>query len=362
VGAYLHIWEFDGSSWGSETLVQLSPAPNGGRVDLDGDTIVVGSDGSEKAWIVRKHLGVWAQEQVLVASDSQPDDRFGTDVAVEGDTIAVGASRRAGPDSLDGAAYVFTRTGAGAEPWEQRTIITNPENAPGSSEQFGLDLDLSGGTLVVGAPYDTLAGDGGATFIFDGAGDAWNHSQTLRSPTPDSIEEGLAVAIDGDALVIGERNAAGVGAVDTWVRLAGVWTHLDKYTAVDGASNDRLGALQGLALSGGRVAAGAFLDDNSNGHEAGAVYAFNIEFPAGEKLISPETDDREFGHSIAIDGDWAVVGAPGDTVTPTAGQANSTYVLKRNSAEGAWSVYQELVSSTQDALPVNYYGRFAAID
>ena len=88
----------------------------GSAVAIDGDTMVVGADrdddksaNSGSAYVFVRSGSTWTQQQKLTASDGYLDDNFGNSVAISGDTIVVGAERQ-GYNEL-GAAYVFVRSG-----------------------------------------------------------------------------------------------------------------------------------------------------------------------------------------------------------------------------------------------------------
>jgi len=109
---------------------------------IDGDTVVVGASGEDSsatgvngnqslndaensgaAYVFTRSGTTWSQQAYLKASNTEADDYFGDVVAIDGDTIVVGAPREDssatgvnGNQSLNdasksGAAYVFTRSG-----------------------------------------------------------------------------------------------------------------------------------------------------------------------------------------------------------------------------------------------------------
>jgi hypothetical protein len=118
--------------------------------------------------------GAAAQEAIedakLLATDGAGGDQFGSSVAfsASGDTALVGADladTTAGADA--GAAYVFTRDGAGT--WTQQAKIV--ANDAAANDYFGesVALSSSGDTALVGAPNDeTGAGNAaGSAYVFD---------------------------------------------------------------------------------------------------------------------------------------------------------------------------------------------------
>src|SRR5438034_107614 len=110
----------------------------------------------------------------VTASDGASGDFFGDFVALDGNTLIVGASLKDGPNSDAGAAYVFVRQGG--------TWILQQSLAPSdafSAENFGTAVAVLNDTLAVGA-----IGDGtshGAGFVFTRSGTAWSEVQKLSA-------------------------------------------------------------------------------------------------------------------------------------------------------------------------------------
>ncbi len=80
---------------------------------IDGDTVVVGTDGGEAAYVFRTSDGgaTYVEVAKLTAADAAAGDLFGYSVAIDGDTIVVGAYSK---NSKRGAACVFRTSDGGA--------------------------------------------------------------------------------------------------------------------------------------------------------------------------------------------------------------------------------------------------------
>ena len=89
----------------------------GSSVAIDGDTMVIGAEqkngatGGAYVFTRSSTTGCWAEEAKREVSDGGPDDWFGVDAAISGDTIVIGAHRDDEKGNFAGAAYVFTRSG-----------------------------------------------------------------------------------------------------------------------------------------------------------------------------------------------------------------------------------------------------------
>ena len=135
-----------------------------------------------------------------------------------------------------------------------------------------------------------------------------------------SIDFGLSVAIRGDYAIVGAYGVAGgVGTGAAYIFEKDPVTgwpenETQKLTASDGQPDDRFG--WSVAISGDYAIVGAFLDDNSGGNDAGAAYIFNrncvdnLGDPWGQvqKINGSDAGDN-FGRSVAFDGLNGIVGA-----------------------------------------------------
>ena len=209
------------SAWAfAKKLTAASPVSSdlfGRAVALNGDTLVVGAPASAvpsntnargKAYVYARNQGganQWGAVATLTPSDAQDHDSFGGTVAVSPTTIVVGALRHvldlANP-TLQGAAYVFEPTGVG---WSEVQIL-GPDTGKGG--QFGWSLALDGRRLVVGAPHEAS----GAAYLFERGPTSWGHLKTF-TPSDGGVgdEFGYAVAINGYLIAVGAPTTAPTG-------------------------------------------------------------------------------------------------------------------------------------------------------
>ena len=135
----------EGSNWIEQASFDSDePAANrrfGTSVAISGDTIVVGSnddhagDNSGSAYVFVRNGDIWTQQAKLTASDATQDDSFGVSVSISGDTIVVGAKfadDEATPAWFGGAAYAFVRNGTS---WSEQA--KNPRHRS-RYESYGL--------------------------------------------------------------------------------------------------------------------------------------------------------------------------------------------------------------------------------
>ncbi|NNF34478.1 MAG: hypothetical protein HKN68_10240 [Saprospiraceae bacterium] len=209
VGAsdYVGIFERSGTTW-SQTAT----------VDRDGDGVVgdvygfsvgiydtvavVGSllntSNQGAVYVYHKQMGSWNFIQKLTRSNTS-DLHFGSAVDVDHKYIYVGIRLGWNPLNPDrgGAFEIFEFTSS----WDMIERIYPPEYLP--SEYFGASLDVSGTSLIVGAPALTNGIVAGAAYFYKRIGDQWYlQAKFLASDADNNDEIGFDTAISGDCAII----------------------------------------------------------------------------------------------------------------------------------------------------------------
>ena len=164
--------------------------------------------------------------QRCAEEDSKTDhDGFGAQIAIDGDTVIVGApAAEADSGPVVGAVYIFRQDPAGTGRWDQIAKLTGSDLLASTSPAFGSALALAGGTLLVGASGVEVGPnlDQGAAYLFErnaGGTDAWGEIAKLVAGDGLGRENfGAAVAFDGKDGIIG---ASGYEAAQGAVYLAG---------------------------------------------------------------------------------------------------------------------------------------------
>ena len=198
----------EGERWSEPQTLAAEPTTPGDffgfALALQDERAVVGAPRDDTSatdagavYVYRHQEGSWTLEQKLVASDAWRLDFFGHSVALDGDTIAVGACYRDGEETDAGAAYVFRFDGAA---WVEEQKLTAKDGE--RSDLFGAAVGLSADRLVVGAPWH--AGLAGAAYVFHRSGNGWTEAQKLSASDANSRDRfGSSVSILDDVAVIG---------------------------------------------------------------------------------------------------------------------------------------------------------------
>jgi hypothetical protein len=235
-------------------------------------------------------------------------------------------------------------------------------NDPAINDNFGYSVGLSGNTAIIGAWQDDrgamVGDDAGSAYIFlnNGTG-SWTELDKLTASDADMTDQfGSAVAIDGQTAVIGAMLKGEVGGAYIFRdNGAGDWQQVDILAGSDTTMGADFGA--SVAIAGNTAIVGAWQNDLGRG----AAYVFR-DNGAGDwaqvaKLTANDAmPGDQFGASVAISGNTALVGAnfESNMAGPLVG---AVYVFEESG--GTWSQVDKLVAS--DAHLAEHFGRSVAI-
>jgi hypothetical protein len=262
-----------------------------------------------------------AEQAKLVASDPDPDDRFGTSVTLARDIALVGAPLDDEQGTDAGAVYVFTRAN---QQWTQEAKLMASDAGPG--DRFGRSIAFNRDLAVVGAP---LKNDGaGGVYVFERSNTVWTEKARLVASDGQAGHEfGIAVAVDGDILLVGAtfHNHAGddTGMAYVFTREADTFVGQDRLAADDATAESEFG--RSIAIEGGLAVIGA-PGSGENRTMAGSAYLFESNGGRWQQVAKLTADDGEagndFGHAVAIDQQTVLVGAFHDSAErPNSGAA-----------------------------------------
>ncbi|MCW7494621.1 FG-GAP repeat protein [Leptospira sp. 2 VSF19] len=384
-------------------------------------------------FLIQTPIKLWESQAYLKAANAEASDQFGGAVAISGDTIVVGAIGEASNQTtitngegassdntlgLSGAVYVYQRTGS---TWSQQAYIKAPNAEAG--DQFGVAVAIDGDTIVVGANLedsnqttitngssasgDNSASNAGAVYVYKRSGSTWVQEAYLKPSNAEASDQfGFPVAISGDTIVVGtyledsnqttitngptasgDNSATSAGAIYVFQRSGSAWSQQAYIKPSNVEAQDAFG--KGLAISGDTIVAGANLEDsnqttitnggtassNNGATSAGAAYVYQrtgstwVE-QAYLKAPNAEAGDQ-FGEDVAISKDTIVVAAFAEasnqiTITngPTASSDNSAatagaaYVFKRIGS--TWN--NEAYLKAPNAKTDEYFGTSLAIE
>jgi len=304
-------------------------------VGVAGDTIVVGAYGegtgganAGSAYVFTRSGTTWSQQAKIQSSDVAATDRFGSSVSISSDTVVVGAYGEDTGGSDAGAAYVFTRSGT---TWSQQAKIQASDKASG--DEFAISVAIDGDTVVVGAQgEDTGASSAGAAYVFTRSGTSWSQQAKIQSSDPQEWDNfGNFVAISSDTVVVAaygeDTGASGAGAAYVFTRSGTSWSQQAKIQASDAQASDLFG--YSAAITGDTVVVAA-RDEDAGGSNAGAAYVFTrsgTSWTQAKKLVASDAQASDrFGYSVSISGETVVVGARQEDTGVTDAGAAYTFI------------------------------------
>jgi hypothetical protein len=256
----------------------------GRSVSIDGNRMVVGNPrdddkgaASGSAYVFNFDGTTWNQGAKLLGSTSASGDEFGSSVAIQGLTLAVGAEVENTKGVNAGAVYVSNFDGAN---WVESQILFGSGISAGSA--FGTSMDMDGDYLAVGAPGQDSSGlHPGAVYVFKKTAGVWTEQAKLTAEdfpagafgmiSPDF---GITVALDGGTLLVGSRfedaGAQDTGAAYLYKRNGDTWTLTERFLAKERDGDDWLGTA--VAVHDDDLAIGANHVTVNGFQTAGAVY------------------------------------------------------------------------------------------
>jgi hypothetical protein len=375
------VFEYDMHVGLLQSHVTLSlEAPSGVRIEINGAEVAPGTPWTSAALTsgqlmveikltsasgqsTRYTVNVersFKQEAYIKAGTVDVEDGFGSDVAIAGDTLVVGAlneDSRGGDPSDDsaadsGAAYVYVRKG---DAWTQQAFLKPDASAAG--DLFGSSVAISGDTIAVGAPrsraYGSMSGNPpGVVYLFvrDAMG-AWTQQARVTSSTTAPDLFGFSVALRGDRLVVGApydgEGAQLSGALYVFERAGGTWSASTKLKAQAPATEGILG--WSVAFDGDTIVGGAPGDSQimpgEGGEGSAYVYVKGASGWTQQALLTPpqRVAGDIFGFDVAVSADMVVVGAPGSAEFRVAPDGHA-YVFERTGAQ--WNITATLQASS----------------
>jgi hypothetical protein len=312
----------------------------------------------------------WNQIIKLVASDRAQADYFGISVDIDGDYAVVGSyyddEDESGNNYIlnSGSVYVFKLT---AGVWTQQQKIVASDREAGNN--FGRSVAIDKEYIVVSTISESEDANGnntiasaGAAYIFKLENDIWTQKQKIvASDRQDGDYFGWSVAISENHIVVGayaedhdengQNLLSNAGSAYIFELSNGIWTQQKKIVASDRESGQRFGC--SLAIDGDYIIVGAYSDDiSSTFTDVGAAYIYKSEngnWIEKQKIMASDYDGMDyFGWSVDIENDHIIVGAYNESQDTsganTMSSSGSTYVFKLGN-DGIWTQKQKLIAS-----------------
>lgn len=369
----------DANSGGPQTLVVGAGRAAVGR---QGDA-AAGLPIAGRVQLLERQGGAWVAAGTIESPDACSGETFGTALALDGDTLAVGTGQgriiagAPAPHCMhEGAVYVFDLSGP--VPVHEGTLVGGP-----TSFSFGETLALCGDVLVVGDPKDVAAGQKtGRVYVYRRTAGSWGLEQELFLPAAMADDElGRAVQVRGDTIAVGAPGYAppiGVGGIflyrwngSAWlaedvllpsipgeylgasvaldedrlvavsstrtrltcyVRAGSSWLPIDVFEAEPGfptAINERIRSIE---LDGTRLLVGCSVNLTDTGYlDVGYAQLWQLHLSRWQRLHEwpPELDEEltGYGSAVALDGPDILIRELKDGPSPVQDKLHPTRIV-----------------------------------
>lgn len=297
--------------------------------------------GTGVTYVYEKTASGWTVSNTLYDANATAWQAFGQVMQTRGNDVIIGGPTA---NSFAGRAFVFSQTGT---TWTQQGELKGLDTIAGDG--FGSAVAIDGNNALVGARFaDPVAPASGAVYAFTRSGTAWTQSQKLTAAMPKQNDNfGQALLLDGTEALIASYNTSAYpfpdsgGRIHRWSLAGGTWTEGPTLRPNDASQNKQFGS--SLARQGKWLVVGA-PGESAVAVNAGAVYVFERvgnDWIQRQKLSATDgmANDR-FGGSVSIDGDWIVVGAT--NATGKTSDSGAAYVFE---LDGTWTFAGKLVAS-----------------
>jgi hypothetical protein len=304
------------------TLGQTGPV----SIELEGDRLVfarafgVPGNDSGRVYIYERASAAapFVYVSTLAPADTQAGDRFGYGMALSANRLFVGApGRDEGAVQDQGVVYVFLNS---AGVWNQEARLTLPDATAGGAERFGFGLDFDGQDLLIGArQHRPTPGTQGAVYIYRQITGMWTQVQKLEHPGSTAATQfGYDVSAEaGRAVIVAPRTAQRAVFVATRDG-GGVWSvaALPDPMAGTGLSG---GSYAYPDIEGTTIAFSAF----SSGPMMTVTYHFDGSNWLRAALINSTDAEPNAQASVRLAAGFLLVGAPGDDASAKAVEQGS---------------------------------------
>lgn len=259
-----------------------------------------------------------------------------------------------GNGSMQWASLAAT-SGNGNGGWGDCSIQNIDAYQPGGNanaqvqDGYGESVAISGDYAIAGAPTDDENGftnTGSATiYKYNSTSGIWESQGKLLNPGSNSIEYfGISVGISGDYAIVGAKtdieggNRIGSATIFKRNPATGIWESQIKLTNTNAEVDNEFGA--SVAISGDYAIVGTPFDNENGFISCGSASVYKRNAATGQwelqvKLLNQNAASYEgFGSSVSISGDYIIIGASDDVEGGI--QSGSVSIYKRNTSSGVW--------------------------
>ena len=316
----------------------------GRYLDMDGNTLAVGSIDKFHVFIYDESSKTWTEEVTIDAPDGT-GNHFGETIKISGDTIVVGSPNYgANGHTKNGRAYIYTRSGT---TWTLKVTLDGPDE---DNTYFSKVLEICNDVVIIGAPIEDAGGvsDAGTVKIYEFDGTNTTLKQTLAGSSGNDRLGNRDISIDGNKLLISEYGQRKVFLYEyngtSWV-LSETFTSSESYF---GYSVD---------IKGDKIIIGSpYYNDGSI--TCGAYYVYTYDGTnwnnSAPIMASDKAANDHFGASVSVYDNYIISGAYGADPNSN-NEAGKAYIFEFDGTN--WAEKQIIEgTSANDSLGSYVYG------
>ncbi|MGB3078566.1 MAG: hypothetical protein WBB31_05765 [Saprospiraceae bacterium] len=316
----------------------------GGTVSISSNFAIVGSNTDDETFqnqgsvtFYQFNGSTWQLLEKLTDPDAGANDVFGTSVSISGAYAIVGAPFDSDIFSQQGSASIYQFNGSN---WQLMQKITDPDGQTGY--QFGFSVSISGDYAIIGAPMQMMEGHflQGSASIYYYDGSTWTLMDKVTNPSGAAADNfGYAVAISNGYAIIGaindDESHENQGSASIFQFNGSNWVLMNKVLDATSGFNDNFG--YSVSISGQYAIVGSIYDDiNYSNQGSASIYHYNgtnwVMMQKISELVGGDEDN--FGTCVALCGPYALVGSARDDVGT-------------NNSQGSASLFQRIGSCWQ---------------
>jgi hypothetical protein len=301
----------------------------GFSLQLSGNKAIIGARGDDDSdpsagavYFYRFNSSQVIGSQKTAMDPGPRNDRFGFALDMHQDQAVVSAHLDNDDGADSGSVYTYQLVG---QAWQQTAKLHASDAQP--NDEFGSAVAIHGDRILITANDGST--DNKQVYVFEKNNQHWQETAILQAnDLADTDFYGSAISLWGDRALVGARNHGVAGAVYVFEYTQGQWLQTDKLMPTELEAGDFFG--WSMDLQGDVALVSAIRDDDVSGG-AGAVYVYQydgMDWLIVDKLNAAGTgvDGRDFGRSLSLDQNRVVIS--GQAFAPRNQQL--AYVMEHN--------------------------------
>lgn len=328
----------------------------GHDVAISGKYAVVGAPQDDKialdagaAYIFEKEGQQWIKKAKLTNKSGKAGDRFGENVAIYANTIAVAAPYNSDNGTKSGKVYIFEKPINGWEDTDSPFEINPVE--PLEKDYFGTSIKIYRNEMVVTSFEKGSSQNVGRAFVFQRSGPSWsNHIQKAElkpKETANASGFGIKAAMFDEKVVVGISQH---GRAFEFMKSDSGWFDMTEDRMLHKKDQTLSTSKMGLSISDSLAFIGiprSLISSSNQSISAGRLLGFNlygsynISSESFTMRASENTFAESFSSTVAKSGTTLIVGNPNDSIDNK--MTGKVYLFDRKHTEWQNNITEDFI-------------------